>query len=242
MKSRAKAWSGRSAARAPSPAEVSGASPTEWRSGGVEEWPLEHRRYFQLRGHRTFPTFALSLGSGMTGGGCRMYGRGSFGCRGTRVRPRRLGRPVRPLLHSPTPPLYRCARRRLLCHRAFHAGGCLDLPRRRQQQGDGLGEIAYRVVAFLEQPQRQAGGLGGPLAQAHVRHGALEPATREEVERPGGVGGRRLGEVALERRHLLARAIGGVQLEVEAREASHGSRQASGRDERAIACRRSSAE
>ena len=93
----------------------------------------------------------------------------------------------------------------------------------RQQQGDGLGEIAHRVVALAEQPVRDAGLFDGPLRQLARFQQALGTAADQEVDGPGGVLGRRGGEVALERRHLVVGLGGLVERGVEFGEGLHGS-------------------
>ena len=91
--------------------------------------------------------------------------------------------------------------------------------RRMHEKRDGLGEVADRVVALLDQPQRVPADLRGPLAQeARVdRPSAL--ATEENVGCPGGVRSGCIREVLDERGLLdggLARGVKGLEQQVEA--------------------------
>ena len=54
----------------------------------------------------------------------------------------------------------------------------------RQNQRDGLGEVANNAVAFFEQPQRYACLLGCPFAQFGRGYGALGAAPREKRDGP----------------------------------------------------------
>ena len=61
----------------------------------------------------------------------------------------------------------------------------------RQHVRDRLGEVAHRLVAGLEQPVVDAGGLARGLAQHGGGHGLARLAAGQKVGRPGGVGRRR---------------------------------------------------
>ena len=63
------------------------------------------------------------------------------------------------------------------------------LARRRQHVGDGLGQVADDVVALVEQPLGDAGGLARGRAQQAGGHGLARLAAGQEVQRPGRVGG-----------------------------------------------------
>ena len=97
----------------------------------------------------------------------------------------------------------------------------LPLRGRRQHQRDGLGEIAHGLVAGLEQPVVDGRQRAGGAAQQRGGQHLARLAAGQKVHRPGGVGRRRVGEVALQRRHLVGRAGAGVQGLVEGGEAAH---------------------
>ncbi len=95
--------------------------------------------------------------------------------------------------------------------------------RRRQHVRDGLGEVADRLVAGVEQPVVDAGAAARGRPQDGVRHHLAGLAAGEEVHRPRGVARRRFGEVALQRVDLGERRGAAVELGEEAREALHAS-------------------
>ena len=64
----------------------------------------------------------------------------------------------------------------------------------RQQQRDGLGEIAHRVIALAEQPFGNSGFLDGPLGQLARFKQPLGPPADQERSGPGRIGGRPLAK------------------------------------------------
>ena len=78
-----------------------------------------------------------------------------------------------------------------------------------QDEGDGFGKVADDGVAFLEEPEGDAGAFGRPFAQAGGGDGAAGAAAGEERDGPEAVilGG--LGEVGGQRLDLL-RGLGGL--------------------------------
>ena len=95
--------------------------------------------------------------------------------------------------------------------------------RRRQHVRDGLGEIADRLVAGVEQPVVDAGAAAGDRPQHAARHDLARLAAGEKVHRPGRVARRGVGEVALQRIDLGKRGGARVELgEERGRSASCG--------------------
>jgi hypothetical protein len=95
---------------------------------------------------------------------------------------------------------------------------------RRQNVGDGFGQVADRVIAFVEQPVVQRCPLDRVLAQQPGRHRLPRLAAGQKVDRPGGIGRTGACEIGLQRGQL---AVGGgsrVQFGVEAGKLTHGGR------------------
>ena len=90
-----------------------------------------------------------------------------------------------------------------------------------QHLGDGLGQIAHRLIALLEQPVIDAGSLAGQRTQHPGGHHLTRLATREEIDRPGRVGRIRLGKITPQRRHLGVGGGAGIELVKESRKALH---------------------
>jgi len=96
------------------------------------------------------------------------------------------------------------------------------------QQRDRFREISGDTERLLEQPARNARALAAPGGQEPRRDQPLEPSAGEEIQRPGSVGGRGLGEVGLHRHDLgvgRSRRVEGV---VEGGEAAQGDQSPSG--------------
>ena len=93
----------------------------------------------------------------------------------------------------------------------------------REQQREGFGEIADVLVALINQPHGKLCHFGCALAQMGRFYGTLQPPAREKPQRPGGVGGRRIPKVALERRELLRRAGRAIQSREQLGKGAHGS-------------------
>ena len=111
-------------------------------------------------------------------------------------------------------------------------------PRRRgQDMGDGLGEVAHRLVTGLEQPVVHPRGLAGGAAHQGRRHHLARLAAGQEVHRPGRVGRWRIGEVAHQRRDLVAGGGAGVEFLVQRGEAAHAAHDALHAKGRSIANR-----
>ena len=94
--------------------------------------------------------------------------------------------------------------------------------RRRQHVRDGLGEVADRLVALVEQPVVDAGALAGERASSTsfgTTWRGLPPARKYTAQAASA--GAALGEVALERLDLGVGRGGRVELGEEAREALH---------------------
>ena len=68
-----------------------------------------------------------------------------------------------------------------------------------QNEADGLGEVTDDVIAFLEQPVRQARDLGRPFPQPRGRHRALGAATGKKGDHPDAILGRCRAEIACQR-------------------------------------------
>ena len=71
-----------------------------------------------------------------------------------------------------------------------------------QQSRDGLGKIADRVVAGIEEPIRQAGHFGGCAAQYLGGHDLARLAAGQHIHRPGCIGGGCIAQVMRERLEL----------------------------------------
>ncbi len=89
---------------------------------------------------------------------------------------------------------------------------CGVVVRQRQHVRDGLGQIAHRLVAGLEQPVVDGGGVARGAAQHRGGHGLARLAAGQEVRGPRGVGRRRGREVALHRVDLVRGRRAGVEL------------------------------
>ena len=94
----------------------------------------------------------------------------------------------------------------------------------RQEKGDGLGEIADRVVAVAEQPVGDAGFFDGPLGELARFEEPLGAAADQEVDGPGGVFGLSGGQVTLEGVDLGVGLGGLVERGVEFGEGFHSGR------------------
>ena len=102
--------------------------------------------------------------------------------------------------------------------------GGIRRDRRRQQQCNGLREVADRFVAGFEQPGRHACGIDRSLAQIAAADQSLQLAPGEEVHRPGDIVRRRAAEIAGERGDLCARARRRVERHEQRGEAAHAER------------------
>ena len=104
----------------------------------------------------------------------------------------------------------------------FGQAGRIITLTRGQHMRNGFRQVAHSLVAFLEQPIRQAGGARGDLAQQARLHRLARLSAGQEIHGPGGVGSIRIGEIRLQRADL---GVGGglrVEFGIEAGEANQG--------------------
>ncbi|MNO85073.1 hypothetical protein D3C76_764330 [compost metagenome] len=90
-----------------------------------------------------------------------------------------------------------------------------------QDQGNGLGQVTHRLVAFFEQPVRQAGQGARQFAQHTGGHQLTWPPASEEVHGPRGVLGRGLGKVLAQGLELGVAGRGRIQAQVQRGEGFH---------------------
>ena len=92
----------------------------------------------------------------------------------------------------------------------------------RQNVGDGFCQVADRLVTLFKQPVRNACRLAGQRAQQCRPDHLARLAARQKIHGPGGVLGRRAGEIALQRLDLGVGGCGAVQLREQPRKMFHG--------------------